>query len=484
MTAAIAFCAVLVFTFDVIRAGAKKKPKAGGKVEAVAKAGNRFAFDLYAKLRSRKGNLFVSPVSISTALSMTLGGARGNTAKERKETLHLTLADKNLHAATGKFLKGLSSDRKGLELSIANALWGQAGYPFLDEFLSESKKHYDAGFNLVDFKNDAEFARKTINKWVEDKTNDKIKELIKKGILTKDIRMVLTNAIYFNGKWRLKFKAKNTCKRKFNLAGNKGLDVYTMRMWNEYFNYMKGEGFAALEMPYKGNEYSMVILLPDKIDGLESLEAGLSADKLEKWLVKMETKKIKELSLPKFKVTSEFMLSETLQALGMKDAFVFPKADFSGMSTSAEGLFIKEVVHKTFVEANEEGTEAAAATAVMPTPGEPLERKKEKPIYFNVDRPFFFLIRQKSTGAIFFMGRINENPQKEGLKKLTKEQITSSVESHFYDNYTIDSLELKSEYGKHKNVWVAKVTETGRRGGARQVVLVLDQYTGNVVETD
>jgi len=398
----LAFFAVPCSAEEKARKKAAAKPGKKDLAE-VAAGNNRFALDLYAKLAAgRKGkNLFFSPNSISTALAMTRAGARGNTAKEMDKVLHFTLAQDKLNPAFKELLAALDADpkKKGFELAVANRLWGQQGYNFLPGFLATTRDSYGAGLEALDFKGATEAARRTINAWVEKKTKDKIKELLKQGVLSPDMRLVLTNAIYFKGDWASQFKKDRTRDGVFTVKAGETVKVPMMHQ-TEKFRYRAGKGFQALGLPYAGDELSMVIFLPTKADGLAALEKSLTAENLDQYLPARWKRKV-VVSIPKFTMTSEFSLKETLSAMGMKDAFAGGKADFSGMDGS-RGLFIGAVIHKAFVDVNEEGTEAAAATAVvvgvtsMPAP----------PPVFRADRPFLFMIRDDRTGSILFMGRV------------------------------------------------------------------------------
>ena len=294
-------------------------------------------------------------------------------------------------------------EKSGYELSVANALWGQKGYGFGKEFLELIKVYYDGEFGKVDFVMATETARKTINAWVEKETKGKIRDLIKPGILDASTRLVLTNAIYFKGDWAVKFKEERTRQEPFKLGDAKTVDVPLMRQTEE-FGYMEGDDFQALELPYKGEDLSMVVLLPREVDGLSKLEKSLTRESLDQWLSGLRKQEVR-VYMPRFKMTCDFRLDQTLTAMGMTDAFLFPGADFSGMD-GTKMLFISAVIHKAFVEVNEEGTEAAAATAVImegvPGPGMPT---------FRVDHPFLFLIRDTRSGSILFIGRVM-NPTK------------------------------------------------------------------------
>jgi serpin B len=381
----------------------------------VAKGGMAFAIDLYGRLAAEPGNLFFSPYSISNALAMTYGGAAGHTAEEMAKTLHLNLPSQRLHAAFGGLDQALNEDGKkgGCSLNLANALWGQRGTAFLAPFLDLVKTNYGAGLNAVDFRNDAEGARKTINDWVADKTNGKIKDLIAPGVLKDLTRLVLTNAIYFKGRWEQEFKAQSTSEQTFRIAPGRQIRARLMEQTGN-FGYFDGGTFQLLEMPYKGADLAMAALLPKDDDGLTALERALSAEALQNWLALARYGDV-HVYFPRFKITEQFSLAEELKALGMVEAFDDRKADFSLMNGKqpgqADSLFISDVIHKAFVECNEEGTEAAAASAVVMMRA--LAMPRHSPPVFRADHPFLFLIRDRRSGAILFLGRIVEpNPAK------------------------------------------------------------------------
>jgi len=367
-----------------------------------------FALELYAALadESAEGeNLFFSPYSISSALAMTYGGARSRTAEEMAGVLHLGLPDEQLHPAFAALASLMESagNHQGCQLAIANALWGQDGYNFLADFLSLTEQYYGAGLNVVDFKNATEQARQTINLWVEENTNGKIKDLI--ADLDPLTRLVLTNAVYFKGTWASKFEQKNTQSANFWLTPTEAVQVPMMHQMGN-FKYKSYNNLTILELPYEGEYLSMIILLPQAIDGLAELEKSLNRENLENWLAEPNNDsgsagREAVVYLPRFKVTSQFALAETLQSLGMQDAFIAERADFSGMDGTKD-LFISAVVHKAFVEVNEEGTEAAAATGV----GFVITAM---PPALRMDHPFLFLIRDNTSGSILFIGRVT-NP--------------------------------------------------------------------------
>lgn len=369
--------------------------------EMVVQGNNAFALDLYAELKDRDGSLFFSPHSISTALAMTYAGARGNTEKQMAEVLHFDLEQKRLHPAFRELLDQLETGEgeRGYQLSVANALWGQKGYEFLEKFLNLTKENYGAGLSELDFIGATETARQTINSWVEKETEDKIRELIKPGVLDQMTRLVLTNAIYFKGFWASQFKEELTREAPFTLATSEKVDVPTMHRTAD-FKYMEAEDFQTLGLPYKGGDLSMTIFLPKETDGLAALEQSLTAEKLATWLSTLEEQEV-IVALPKFRMTSEFSLAEVLKSMGMTDAFDVKEADLSGM-TGKKDLFITAVLHKAFVEVNEEGTEAAAATGVVVA----LKSAPPSQPVFRADHPFLFLIRDLRSNSILFIGRV------------------------------------------------------------------------------
>jgi serpin B len=381
----------------------KRPPELPGEV---MKGNQGFAWDLYGKLKEKDGNLFYSPFSISTALAMTSAGAKGETLQEMLSTLHLPEGDAT-HAGLGSLLAHLAGGdvkRDGYEVTTANALWGQKGYPWRQEFLDSTKKHYGAGLSDVDFVKAAEGARKTINAWVEKQTKDKIRDLLPPGVLTVDTRLVLTNAIYFKGNWAKQFKPDQTHDQNFTLLNGKKEKV-RMMFQSEEFRFFENPELKVLEMPYAGRNLSMVIFLPVKTDGLPELEKQLTSENIDKWVGKLGSKGKVDVAFPKFKLESQFGLKEVLAALGMKLAFDPAKADLTGMASPAEKLFISDVVHKAYVEVNEEGTEAAAATGVVVG----TLSARQNPT-FVADHPFVFAIRDTKTQSVLFVGRVS-NPK-------------------------------------------------------------------------
>jgi serpin B len=369
---------------------------------AVTEGNNIFAVALYGQLRHQSGNLFFSPESISTALAMAYAGARGSTASEMAKTLHFTLPPDKLHPAMGALLRDLNATHEGYQLSVANALWAQQGYTFLDDFLSLLKTNYGAGLNQVDFKGATEAARKTINQWVEQKTQDKIKDLLQPGALRSDTRLVLTNAIYFKGDWETQFDKALTKNEDFHLSPAQTTPAPLMHREGR-FSYFDGGTFQILEIPYKSKELSMIVFLPKDAGGLAALEASLTGSNLQQWVGKLASVPKVIVTMPKFKMTRQFELGSTLGAMGMPQAFS-GSADFSGM-TGHRDFAISEVIHKAYVDVNEEGTEAAAATAVTMR-AMAMRAPEGPPPVFRADHPFVFMIRDGRTASILFMGRM------------------------------------------------------------------------------
>jgi serpin B len=374
---------------------------------ALVRGNNEFAFALYGRLDKKPGNLFFSPYSISTALAMTYVGARGKTAEQMADVLHFTLPGPRLHdsfSALQSEIQG-GGKKRNYELHVANRLWGQKGYHFLPEFLQLTKTRYGGGLAELDFVHQTEKARETINKWVEQQTKDKIKDLIVRGALDINTRLVLTNAIYFKDAWLHQFSAKWTKKEDFHLSAENKVSVPMMHQVEDCPFY-QGEDFSMVSLPYQGNDLSMIVILPAKVDGLPALEISLSEKAVTNWLKKTGRRRV-DLTLPKFKMTSQFSLGDVLAAMGMKLAFS-NAADFSGMS-SEEKLKISAVIHKAYVDVNEKGTEAAAATAVIVATASSVQ-VPPPPATFRADHPFVFLLRDTRTGSILFMGRV-ANPQ-------------------------------------------------------------------------
>ena len=374
------------------------------ETKAIAKANNAFVVDLYKTLAKEPGNLVVSPFSIDTVLMMAYAGARSNTAKQMADVLHLTSGDTNVHARLSALLKDLrDTNTIGCQLDIANALWAEQGYGFLPSYLAFLHEQYDTSLNQFEpvawdsVKKAA--LRKQINSWVEGKTHDKIKEIIPPSLPNDDTHLILVNAIYFKGLWAAPFDKKLTKDAAFHVSVGKSVSVPTIHLTTQ-LKYGETDDLRVLEMPYRYNRLSMVILLPKKNDDLADLEKTLSISDIEQLFQTGSSQEV-NVSLPKFKETSGFELTKPLKDLGMVDAFSSAtNADFSGI-TYPSRLFIQAIFHKAYVAVDEEGTEAAAATAVF--------MADSISVMFNADHPFLFLIKDNSTGTILFMGRVT-NP--------------------------------------------------------------------------
>ena len=371
---------------------------------AVAEGNNAFAVELYGQLRKQNGNLFFSPESISTAFAMAYAGARGDTASEIAKALHFTLPPERLHPAMGALLANLNAAHDGYQLRVADALWAEKDYTFLDDYLKLTSTDYGAGFNRVDFKGAPDAVRLTINQWVEQQTADKIKDLLQPGVLTPAMRLVLTNAIYFKGNWQTQFDKAQTRDEDFHLSAAQTVRAPLMNLQGR-FNYFNGGTFQVLEIPYKSGDLSMIVFLPNDVNGLSALEQSLTASSTQQWLGQLRPGSKVILTLPRFKMTQQFELAGTLGAMGMPQAFEKNVADFSGM-TGKRDLWISAAIHKAFVDVNEEGTEAAAATGIVMR--SMAVTREQPPIVFRADHPFLFLIRDNRSGGILFMGRVTD----------------------------------------------------------------------------
>jgi serpin B len=396
--------ALLIILAGALILGASTAAPAA-QTESVVAGNTAFALDLYGQLKTKRGNLFFSPYSISTALAMTYAGARGETEKQMGQVLHAANDQRALHAAFGQLQRqlGEAGKAKGIELSIANALWAQKGHPFLSAFLEIAKAEYQANIAQADFKTGADAARGQINRWVALKTRDKIQDILPPGSLNEAARLVLADAIYFKGVWEKPYDKRETSPQPFHLTRTRQADVPLMHHFDEV-RYMENSDFQAVELPYSGGGLSTVILLPRRIDGCGQLEDRLTPALLSGALKQMKQQTV-QLFLPRFKLESSFKLRDTLARMGMPDAFVWPGADFSGLD-GTRNLFISGVFHKAWGEVNEEGTEAAAATVVgVAAGGMPLHPPPPPPV-FRADHPFLFLIRDTHSGSLLFLGRL------------------------------------------------------------------------------
>jgi serpin B len=366
-------------------------------------AGNtQFALDLYARLKSGDGNLFFSPYSISTCLAMTWAGARGNTASQMAGALHLQGSPALVHSQFADLQKQLNAvqAKKKVALNIANGLWAQKDHPFLPAFFKIATDDYASQIRQADFHTAAEATRLEINNWVSAKTADRIQDLIPPGAVDGDTRLVLVNAIYFKGRWDTPFKKSKTRPAPFKTESGRSVTEPFMHE-TEWFGYAETNGLQLLELTYAGGDLSMVVLLPAETSSFKEFEDSLTAKNLDLWLRQSRGSKV-EVFLPKFRLTEEFSLGDTLAAMGITEAFT-SNADFSGMDGGRD-LFISAVIHKAFVEVNEEGTEAAAATGAVAVASAVRIEPMDVPV-FRADHPFVFLIRDTHSGSILFLGR-------------------------------------------------------------------------------
>lgn len=397
-----------------------KVPATAEEKKAVGAGINALGLDLYARLKASNGNLFISPYSVSTALSMTWGGARGETAMEITKALRLPLGQDRMHLAAGALLADLNAGEAGgiprsFQLASANRLFAAQQLNMLPAFLELTSRCYNAPAEKLDFAGAVEASRKHINAWVEGQTQEKINDLIQAGQLQPVTQLVLVNAVYFKADWLMPFTKEATHDRAFFPAVDKQVQAPMMRRTASYRYYEEEGKYQAVELDYKGNEVTMLILLPAQKDGLAGLEDVLTSAKLTACIEGLKPVDV-ALTLPKFKFswgTKDIVGS--LKQLGMVLAFDPYKADFSGIVKRPDGppmpgapLCISLVLHKAFVEVDEKGTEAAAATAVVMVPGAAPVRERPKPRVFTADHPFFFAIRHKATNAILFAGRVSD----------------------------------------------------------------------------
>jgi serpin B len=371
-----------------------------------AEDNNDFAITLYKQFLQKPGNLFFSPFSVRTALCLIYAGVRGKTAMQMSRALRFTI-DETMHVAMAETIHRLSSIGYRNYVTVANSLWSQKGAAVQSGFLNLVTKHYGGGMNVVDFRRDAETVRLTINRWVEDKTKHKIRELIPAGGLNSDTRLVVANAIYFKGIWSTQFRKATTCYEHFYLEGRRAVITPLMQQQKK-IRYLEAGDFQMVELYYRGGNLSMLVLLPDRRYGLRNLEKALSTHMLHNCVAKMHVSEVK-LFLPKFRLTWESEMGVHLRELGMQLAFIKFKADFSGINglkpQHKDSLFISDIFHKAFIEVNEKRTVAAAASGVtMIELGAP--NKQSRIPIFRADHPFLFAIRDCKSGAILFFGRM------------------------------------------------------------------------------
>ena len=376
-------------------------------MEQLSSANTLFALELFQTLNesSPTGNIFFSPFSISSALAMVILGAKGSTAAQLSKTFHFDSVE-DIHSRFQSLNAEVSKRGASHTLKLANRLYGEKTYNFLPEYLASTQKMYGADLAPVDFLHASEDARKEINQWVKGQTEGKIPELLSVGVVDSMTKLVLVNAIYFKGMWEEKFMTEDTTDAPFRLSKKDTKTVKMMYQKKKFpFGYISDLKCKVLEMPYQGGELSMVILLPKDIEdestGLKKIEQQITLEKLLEWTKRENLEFIDvHVKLPRFKIEESYTLNSNLGRLGVQDLFSSSKADLSGMSGSRD-LFISKIVHKSFVEVNEEGTEAAAATGGIATFCMLLPEEE-----FTVDHPFIFFIRHNPTSNVLFLGRV------------------------------------------------------------------------------
>lgn len=370
-----------------------------------------FALSFFNEIRAGNENIIFSPLSLSLALSMTMAGAEDSTETSMMEALQFTLPEQDVHPAFNAVLLAIEasenktsqeSEGTNFQLNIANSIWGQAGYDFKEEFLNTLATNYGAGIYNVDYKNNPENARKAINGWVAEETEDKIQDLIPQGAIDSLTRLVLANAIYFNGSWRFPFNENATEKAPFSLLDGSQVTVDMMSLTGENLHYFQCENFQAVQLPYLSSDFVMTLFVPDS-GAYQEFEEDLNLATINEILLAMSFVRV-DLRMPKFDFESTIDTKAALKALGMSEAFDMEAADFSGISEPKE-LYITDVLHKATITVDEEGTESAAATAVI------IGMKSapsEEPISLVIDRPFLFFIQHIPTKTILFMGRVTQ----------------------------------------------------------------------------
>ncbi len=372
-----------------------------GQADVAASAVNEFAFLLYRQLSLENGNLFFSPASISTALAMTWAGTDGTTAKETASVLHLGPDRDQVLADFSQMLGGLAGSDSTFTLNVANRLWGQKEFPFKADYLSEIQSRFGGGFEACNFISSPEKERQKINTWVADRTADKIQDLLPAGSINTNTRLVLTNAVYFLGQWQNPFKVDRTRDEMFHAADGSQVKIPTMKL-KKRLPFFANDNWAMVALPYQGDELEFLVVMPNDNKGLPKVTAALTTSGLQAAINAMTPREV-DVWLPKLDLDHTINLDATLKKMGLREIFEEGRANFSRL-TVEPGLFVSSVVHKSYLMVDEQGTEAAAATGIvigitsMPSP----------PTMFIADHPFLFLIRQKDTGAILFMGRFEQ----------------------------------------------------------------------------
>jgi serpin B len=371
-------------------------------IASLAESNNLFALDLFKQIQSKSENLIFSPYSIGTVLAMIYSGSGGKTETEMSEVLYFPPPELLDPVESGMRESMQATDTvRGIEFRLANAIWAQENFSFLADYLARVGKYYKAPLTLLDFiePSNREESRKKINYWVEENTNNRILDIIQPGILDASTRLVLTNAIYFNGGWMFPFDKATTSPSLFHHSKQGSAKTDFMHQTSSY-PYYEDEEIQAISLPYKNNRMALMVILPKSIEGWRMISQVINYERINMVISGMETREV-QLALPKFRSELQINLSQELTSMGMGTAFS-RHADLSGM-TGEENLYVDEVIHKAFIEVNEQGTEAAAATAAVISLKSGL---RDDPVRFNADHPFVFFLLDRQTGCIIFTGRL------------------------------------------------------------------------------
>jgi serine protease inhibitor len=369
----------------------------------VVRADNGFGFRLFKEISRLEGdkNVFISPLSVAMALTMTYNGAGGTTREEMESVLELSgFSVQQVDEAYGGLMELLTHQDPNVDFRIANSIWYRQGFPVEEGFITTNATYFDALVSSLDF--DSPEAGSTINRWVDENTNGKIQKIVD-GPIDPAFVMFLINAVYFKGAWRYEFKESDTTDDPFTLADG-SQKTCKMMMQECDLRYFSNSDFQAVDMPYGDAGFSMTVILPHQGGDVDSIVEQLDEESWSSWLGGFFETGV-EIHFPRLKLEYGVSLNEALRSMGMEAAFDPERADFTGIGRDG-GLYIDQVKHKSFVEVNEEGTEAAAVTSV-----ETIWTSEPYNFPMRVDRPFIFMIRESHTGAILFMGKIVEPPQ-------------------------------------------------------------------------
>ncbi len=394
------FLFLILFLFLNLSFPSKENMNLIPETSEIVKGNNRFCFGLYSNIvKKEKGNIFFSSFSISTAFAMVYEGASGKTAEEIASVFNFQKDSALRRKGWESMFNEINKKSKDCKLFTANGLWIQEGLKILPEYVVTIEKFYKGKVSNIDFAVATEKARQTINKWIQERTNNKINELFRPGSLNRLTKLVLANAIYFKGEWSLQFDKKETREEDFKVSKERTVKVPMMRITGQSarFNYAEIENLQILEMDYKGGKISMIVLLPK--GELELLEKSLTEENLRNWISKLREERV-DVFFPKFKINQKYTLNEIIQEMGAKSAFTPGEADFSKIDGTKK-LFIQIAVHQAFVEVNEEGTEAGGATGIgIGITAIPIKK------VFRADHPFIFIIQEKESGSILFIGKV------------------------------------------------------------------------------